>query len=393
MIWIVYLIIGMDILCFGIFLLAGLSCRFYPTYYKKKYPPASGKNLPGSVAIFIPCKGVHPLFKKNIQTILRLIDEKIRIFFIVENSNDPAFPVIQENLKNNNRAFIIEAGTSTTCSQKNYNLIKGIEASGQNDDIYIFMDSDTDFTRQKLIHLITPLLDPDIDASSGFQWNILKKKNFGDRFMSFLIATQWMNLNFPVFKWLWGGAMAIKRQTFETLNTKDYWSKRVVDDISLVPLLQKNKKNVCFVPLAINEQHQGITTVKKAMSWYKRQYLYLKYYTFPIWLLGLASLTFLSGKKWLLPIALTVVFFLKPALMIPLLCYTLILFCSEMLISIFMKRPCQDNFALPVWVLLTPFFTALCVIPILMTIFPQKLVWAGVHYSIDRNGIVVDIER
>jgi hypothetical protein len=393
--WIIFIVLGLDVLCFFIFLAGGLSSRFYPKYYKRKYPPASGESLPRSVALFIPCKGIYPSFEENIQRIVRIINEgeKYRIFFIVEKKDDPAFPVIQKSIQESHRAFLIEAGTSTTCSQKNYNLIKGIEASGQKDDIYLFLDSDTDISRDKLVHLLTPLSGPAFDASCGFQWNVLKKKNFGDRFMSFLIATQWMNINLPLFNWVWGGAMAIKRQTFEAMNTKNYWSKRVVDDISLVPLMKKHKKNICFVPLAINEQHQGITSVKKAMAWYKRQYLYLKFYTYPLWLLGIASLTFLSGKKWLLPIALIFVAIFKPAFVIPMLLYTLILICSEMFVSIFMKRPCRDNFALPVWLLLTPFFTALCVIPMLTTIFTQKLVWAGVHYSIDRNGIVVDIER
>ncbi|MBN2532941.1 MAG: glycosyltransferase family 2 protein [Spirochaetales bacterium] len=391
--WIIFFIISLDIFAFGIIFAAGVCCRFYPIYYKKKYPPASGKQLPGSVAIFIPCKGVSPQFEQNIQKNIKLADEKIRIFFIVENSTDPAYYAVKKNINENSRAFILEAGVSTTCSQKNFNLIKGIEASGQKDDIYIFMDSDTDFTREKLVHLLTPLYDPAIDASSGFQWNILKKKNFGDRFMSFLIATQWMNLNFPAFKWIWGGAMAIKRESFEKMNTKEYWSRSVVDDISLVFLIKKNKKNVCFVPLAINEQHQGITSVKKAMSWYQRQYLYLKYYTFPLWLLGIATFVFLSGKKWLFPIVLLAAVFFNPSLVFPLLCYSFILLFSEMFLSIFMKRPCHDNFALPVWVILTPFFTALSIIPIIMTIFPQKLVWAGIRYSIGRNGIVVDIQR
>ena len=211
--------------------------------------------------------------------------------------------------------------------------------------------------------------------------------------MSFLIGTQWLNLNMPFVKWLWGGAWAIKRKTFEALKIDDYWSTRAVDDISLVPLLQKKKKRVCFVPIAINERHQEVTSVKKALQWYRRQYLYLKFYTYPFWLGGLLSLSFMFGQFWLLPLAIIGAAIFNPALIIPLLLYSLFPFSIIMIGAGLMKRPCRDNFSLFTWILLSPLFSALTIIPVLMTLFTWKMLWARVHYRVNRRGIVTNVTR
>ena len=57
-----------DTVYFICFLIAGFFCRYNPIYFKKKYPPASIKKIPGKAALFIPCKGVFPAFKKMFKT-------------------------------------------------------------------------------------------------------------------------------------------------------------------------------------------------------------------------------------------------------------------------------------------------------------------------------------
>ncbi|MCW8965889.1 MAG: glycosyltransferase family 2 protein, partial [Candidatus Pacearchaeota archaeon] len=378
---------------FFYFLFAGFNGRLNPFHFKKKYPNSGSKKFRGTASLFIPCKGNPLAFETNIRTLLEMADLNIRIYFIVENKNDPAFNVINNIIKDYDQAFVVQAGTASVCSQKNYNLLKGIEASGQKDDIYVFLDADTCFTTEKLNTLLRPLDDPSIVATCGFQWNILKKKNFGDRFMSFLIATQWMSINIPFFKWFWGGAMSLKRETYETLGIHDYWSRRAVDDISLTPLMLKHKKKICFVPIVVNEQHQGITSVKKAIQWYTRQYIYLKYYTFSMWLLGLFSLTFFFGQLWVLPVLLIGAAIFKPLLFMPLLFYSLCILCSIIIGTATIKYPYKDNFSLISWIFLSPAFAALLIIPVLKTLFTWKMKWANVVYKVNRKGIVTEMIR
>ncbi|MBN2443837.1 MAG: glycosyltransferase family 2 protein [Spirochaetales bacterium] len=393
MIWLLYLIIGLDIFYFIYFLFAGYKIHSNPFYFKRKYPNAGSERFRGTASLFIPCKGVHPSFENNIRRLLKVADSNIRIYFIVEDESDPAFNVLKNTIKDHDHAFVVQAGTAVECSQKNYNLLKGIEASGQKDDIYVFLDADTCITPEKLNTLLRPLADPSIVATCGFQWNILKKKNFGDRFMSFLIATAWFSINIPLYKWFWGGAMSLKRETYEILGIHEYWSKRAVDDISLTSLMLKYKKKVCFVPLVINEQHQGVTSVKKAMQWYTRQYIYLKYYTYGKWLFGLFSLAFYFGQLWILPVLIAGAAIFKPLLLIPLLVYSLLLYCGIMIGMTVIKRSCKDNFSLITWMFLSPVFAALTIIPALKTLFTWKMRWANVVYTVNRKGIVTAMKR
>jgi ceramide glucosyltransferase len=389
--WFIYLILVIDVTLFCIFLYGGIKSHIYPWYYKKKFPNTD--SWPGTVSVFIPCKGVYPAFQSKIEKILNVIDDYIRVFFIVESKEDPAFPVIGKTIEDNPRAHVVVAGTATQCGQKNYNILKGIEASGKKDDFYLFLDADTCFTSKELKTLLGPFADPSYDCTYGFQWNILKKKNFGDRLMSFMIGSEWLNLNLSLMKWVWGGAFALRRTTYEKLEIHAYWSTRVVDDISLVPLLKKHKARICFVPTVINEQHQGVTSIKQALLWYKRQFLYLKLYTYPIWLLGIVSFTFYFGRLWVLPLLIVGAALFQPTLVLPFVVYTFFTICIVIINTGLMKRPSKDNFSTPAWLALCPIFSAFLIIPILMTLFTWKLAWAKVIYKLNRKGIVVNIER
>ena len=69
-------------------------------------------------------------------------------------------------------------------------MLAGIRASGQNDDVYLFLDSDITINLNHIKKLVQPLVVGEVHSVSGFQWNILGKKTTGEKLYSFIIGLQ-----------------------------------------------------------------------------------------------------------------------------------------------------------------------------------------------------------
>ena len=171
----------------SVFLVAGVfaaSVKFYKHIYTKQYRKNFDHTYVSSsnISIFIPCKGGNDHLEDNIRTFVNTPYPKATLFFIVESVHDPAYPVIKNAIKNAQNAHVIVAGLAKSRGQKNHNLLQGIKASEEKDDVYVFLDSYTTITEQQLRDLILPLSDPKVTVSIGFKWNTLsKRRTIGER--------------------------------------------------------------------------------------------------------------------------------------------------------------------------------------------------------------------
>ena len=209
----------------------------------------------------MPCKGAHEHFADNVRTILRLVDPHTKLFFIVESRDDPAFPVLKHLSQDTVHAYVVVAGLSKYCGQKNHNLLKGIRASEEQDEVYVFLDNNTSLNLEQMQNLITPLSDPEVTASVGFRWNILSQGTLGERLHAFMIALQWSMMNCTFIQSIWGGGTAIRREVFEKMGVREFWAKTAVDDMTLQHLIQKQRRKAVFVPYCVKETDNTIKTI------------------------------------------------------------------------------------------------------------------------------------
>ena len=386
---------------FGIFDMLGLfvayvfviSLRLYPRLYHRKYARHFRHDYAPRVSMFIPCKGVDEQFEGNLRAFLRNHYPKARLFFIVENQRDAAYPMLRKYLKNAANAHLVVAGLAKTCGQKNHNLLQGIKASEERADVYLFLDALTTLSTQQFCDLIRPLSHPKITAAVGFRWNILRKKTFGERLHAFMIGMQYSAMNCMFVNAVWGGATAIRREDFEKMGVRECWAKTVVDDMTLQRMIQRQRRRAVFVPTCVKETPHAIDTVRGALVWFTRQMLYVKYYLRPSWLALLALFAYAAANLLALPILATFAL-LVPGKKVALFVGMKAAFAlALMLCCRLLKRPTDDHHRGLSWGLLSPVYIVLMAWASLLTLFTNVMRWRGIAYHLHRDGTVKKIVR
>lgn len=147
-------------------ILATLFTILYQKYwYNKKMRPRYGEKFTPKCSIIVPCKGIPKDFGKNLEGFLELEYPEFEVIYVVESEQDTAVPTIKQIVDRSKNAQLVIAGLSTTCAQKNHNLLEALKRTSK-PDVFVFADSDIRPGKLWLQELILPLADPKVAASS-----------------------------------------------------------------------------------------------------------------------------------------------------------------------------------------------------------------------------------
>jgi ceramide glucosyltransferase len=382
---------GINLLCLYVMLIILL--LYQTRIYAKKFLQRYSRSYNPSVSIFVPCKGTSPYFEKNISKFLQLNYSEFTIYFIVESREDPAYNILKRMTNNFCNAELVVAGLAEKCGQKNYNILAGIDASGRNSEVYIFMDSDIAPSTEWLKELIRPLSNHKITVSTGFRWLLLHKRTAGEYLHAFMNAFLLMVITFFPVDAVWGGSMAIRRKDFEDLGVEDLWAHTVVDDITLEKLVLKNRKRAIHVPTCIAETDDIIPSVRMAVSWFKRQTMFSKLYIPHLWITGVLLMFYAMLQVLLLPLLIVLnVTTEVPHLEIVIFhvaIYDFLIFLWASLI----KKPGRDNHNRLLWFIRAPFNLVMGSFASLLSLGSKKIEWSGITYHVNRKGTVQKIIR
>jgi len=342
-----------------------------------------------SLNVFVPCKGWNKDLDACLISILNQNYSNYRVIFVTESEKDKANIEILKLLKEYSNAFHLISGRAETCSQKNHNLLKAIEKYSDC-DIFVFCDSDLLFENYWLSNLVKPLSDKSISFSASFYSveNQDESKKFTSMFYSgFSFYTLMMLLGTDV---IWGGSMAIRKNSFEKLKIAELWQKTVVDDMTIAKVVKKENEKVFIVyPNGIKSFISDATSTKNVLKWGKRQILYLKYYLKIYWLLLI--LTYIPINLAILSLPVLLIFsFLNYSLGPELLSYSavfILMIINHILIILLNEG--KITFRQVIYML--PILISVSYV-LILTIFTTKLHWSGYIYKMKYNGEVKSIE-
>ncbi len=279
---IVFLTIGLLSLLFSIIPLF-LSLRF--NRYIKEHAAKSPKgSYTSKAALLVPCKGLDPDFRKNISALFKQDYTQYEIIFVTATKDDPAYPALREIIQGNPQvsARLFTAGIAGGRSQKINNQLRGLKEVKEDTEVLVFIDSDARPGPDFLKSLIAPLKDTAVGVATGFRWYLPVKGGF-----SSLLRSTW-NGGGLVFvtdrssNYAWGGAMAIRRKTFEQLRMADYWENTLSDDLTLTTMVRDAGLNIEFVPQCLVASHEDCT-FSEMLEWTNRQTIISKVYHPKLW--------------------------------------------------------------------------------------------------------------
>nr|NIR51905.1 glycosyltransferase family 2 protein [candidate division KSB1 bacterium]NIR68887.1 glycosyltransferase family 2 protein [candidate division KSB1 bacterium]NIS27254.1 glycosyltransferase family 2 protein [candidate division KSB1 bacterium]NIT74139.1 glycosyltransferase family 2 protein [candidate division KSB1 bacterium]NIU27988.1 glycosyltransferase family 2 protein [candidate division KSB1 bacterium] len=308
------------ILLGGLAILRSLASLIDSVRYRKTAENALEEAYPHfapKVSLIVPCKGIDPGFDDNIRSLLNQDYQHFEIIFVTETTDDPAYSRLKDILSRINRSAskLVTAGVTDKCAQKIHNLLHAVQKANAEAEVLVFADSDIRVHGSWLRHLVRPLQDQRVGATTGYRWYMPIKGNFWSLVRSVWNMTSANVLFSNKYNFAWGGSMAIRKDTFEALHIARKWQTGLSDDMILSQAVKAGGYGIKFVPQSIVATYEK-TSWRSLLEWTSRQLTIVRMYepklwkfaAFPQWLFNFIFLLgfYLVMKGWLTNTAIPV---------------------------------------------------------------------------------------
>lgn len=344
------------------------------------------------VSIIIPVTGWSASLESDLITLINQRYQSFEIIFVVQDKKDSADSVINKIVQEEERVRRVYSEPTSTCSQKNHNLLAGIQEAGKAPDILVFCDCGHSAQPDWLDRLLAPLLSQSsCSVTSGYHQILPERYCLPSVGRAICVLTLSLIRRLPSLGQPWGGAMAIRRETFENIAVADIWKENIVDDVSLARLLQKENISVTIPDKTDLETRLDDLTLGSWIVWLSRQWAYLKFIFPGLWLLaGWVTILIAFLVHASLLICLTAPFFSISAKFFQYgLFFSIIFFISSCFLHFKHPRPG------PFYLWFPASLTALAMGGWchMRTWFSNTIDWANIQYHVGGNGRVTKIIR
>jgi cellulose synthase/poly-beta-1,6-N-acetylglucosamine synthase-like glycosyltransferase len=236
------------------------------------------------VSLIIPCKGLDPDFETNINAFLAQDYPDLEFFFITATTEDPAHAALADIIRHKPEvsANLLVAGIIPGRSQKINNQLKAIGEIGQSSEVFVFMDSDARPDPAFVRHLIQPLREGRTGLATGFRWYMPVRGGLWSMLRSAWNGGGVVFLPDPQANYAWGGAMAIRRETFESCKVAERWQNALSDDMTITLAVREKGMGITFVPHCLVTTHEDCT-FSQMLEWTNRQTTIARVYHPALW--------------------------------------------------------------------------------------------------------------
>lgn len=234
-------------------------------------------------AVLCPCKGMEPGLERNLISLTEFERQNYEIFFILASDQDPARSVIERVAKNSRpKAHVIIAGNPVNCGEKVNNLRVAVEQLPEEFEVLVFADSDGRPGRSWLHHLVAPLADTRVGATTTMRWFIPNRSSLATMLLAAWNAPIVTLLGEKGKNFCWGGGTAIRRSVFEQSRVIEDWRNSVSDDYSLTRALERSGRSILFIPECLTLSYAE-TDFQGLLEFTNRQILITRVYASKMW--------------------------------------------------------------------------------------------------------------
>ena len=256
-------------------------------------------------AVLCPCKGIEPALERNLVSLTEFDQQNYEVFFILASERDPARSVIERVTKSSRiKVNMVIAGKPLNCGEKVNNLRVAIEQLPEEFEVLVFADSDGRPGKHWLRHLVAPLADTRVGATTTMRWMVPNSGNLPTLLLAAWNAPIVTMLGEKAKNFCWGGGTAIRRSTFEQSGVLDEWKGSVSDDYSLTRALERTARPIQFIPECLTLSYVE-TDFAGLLEFTNRQILITRVYASQMWRRAglthlLYCLTFILGAYLIL---------------------------------------------------------------------------------------------
>ena len=235
------------------------------------------------VALLCPCKGMEPGLERNLLALTEFERQNYEIFFILAAESDAARGAVERIAASSKvKARVVIAGSPSNSGEKVNNLRVAVEQLPPEFEVLVFTDSDGRPGKSWLHHLVAPLGDVRIGATTTMRWLIPNRSNLPTALLAAWNAPVVTMLSEKGKNFCWGGGTAIRRSIFEQSGVMDEWRNSVSDDYSLTRALERNNRSIVFIPECLTPSYVE-TDLEGLLEFTNRQVLITRVYAEKVW--------------------------------------------------------------------------------------------------------------
>ena len=397
---------------FLFYVLAALSCWFgiqsllngirYAAYVRREMSRALPESQP-FVSVIAPGRGLEQGLSENLSPLLTQDYPRYEVLFVFDALDDPAIKVVDALTHTSAVATrIIISGPATDTGQKVHNLCVAVTGVDPESEVLVFVDTDARPSQDWLTHLVAPLADETVGASTGYRWFIPSRGGLASRLRGVWNASIASALGSDTAKnFCWGGSTAIRRATFTRLDVGGRWRGTVSDDFTITRVLKEAKLPIHFTPHCLVAS-VGDCDFSELLEFTTRQIKITRVYASHLWialLLGssLFALVFFGG---IILLILQILKILSPSVILPFaLLFIFILgatksFIRWRTINIPLQQYRSDlRRDLLAHIFLWPLASLLYLYNAIVAGFSRRITWRGITYELKSPTEAVIISR
>src|SRR6516162_7687386 len=203
------------------------------TYVRRRLNSDPGFYAPRT-AVICPCRGLEPGLERNLLSLCEFDHQNYEVFFVLASESDPAYSAVKRVAASSRvKATVVIAGQPEHCTEKVNNLRVAVEQLAPEFEVLVFADSDGRPGKSWLHHLVAPLADSRIGATTTMRWFIPNQNDLPTALLAAWNAAVVTMLGGHQKNFCWGGGTAIRRALFEQMGMLDVWQHSFSDDYSL----------------------------------------------------------------------------------------------------------------------------------------------------------------
>ena len=246
---------------------------------------ASDETLP-PVTLIVPVKGADEGLRENLAALASLDYPDYELIVAARQAGDIPPGVLPSHV----RVVLSNAAKSET-SEKVQNLLAAVRVARKRSEIFAFADSDGRPAKRWLRALVAPLSEPGVGATTGYRWFLPEPADFPS-----LLRAVWDSVAAGMLgpgdnRFVWGGAMAIRKQVFHQARVPDCWDGEINDDYALAEAVHAIPSSIAFAPGALTPSAEH-TSYARFFSWARRQMAMTRLYSPRLWWPGLIAHVF-----------------------------------------------------------------------------------------------------
>jgi hypothetical protein len=258
-------------------------------YYAERLADRSQSCYLPRVTLIVPVKGPEEGLAENLHSLAAQDYPAYQLIVTARQAEDVPPGVLPETAR-----LVLAGDGDASTGEKINNLIAAIREAEPEAEVFAFADSDGRVEAGWLRALVAPLAEAGVGASTGYRVYVPEPADAPALIRALWNGSILGSLGAGASPLAWGGAMAIRRETFFEAGVLDFWRGTVSDDYGLAAALRRAARPIRFAPgaLVASADHLGWRALA---GWIRRQLVITRVYNARLWWISLAATAVYCG--------------------------------------------------------------------------------------------------